>query len=213
VKRLAIATMALYLASHSVCAETIRAEFIEPESNESIAALTMAVPATHESIVRLNFTDVGQDLFGFGPVYEGAFDRSTNLVECVDPCVDLSSIDSDNGLPSVSFFSDDNPPSTPLIDEGVTQSEFSIRFGTNSFDSLTLSALGLRIEVVGNWVVTVPEPNCPREVWCLILSAVAGLIRTRRKKSNAYDFAFDVSSWSEFSNQHGSWCRSGVPRS
>ena len=53
----------------------------EPGEDEVLARLELAqLPANHEDVVSLTFTEAGQALFLLGPVYQGEFDRTANQV-------------------------------------------------------------------------------------------------------------------------------------
>lgn len=59
--------------------------FIEEGSDEVLATLQLSsLPATHNEVVGLTFSSLGQSIFGFGPVYTGTFDGEDGYPAIID---------------------------------------------------------------------------------------------------------------------------------
>lgn len=170
-------------------------DFID-SSNVAIARLTLSdISSDPNDIIMLTFTQAGQDLFGYGPVYEGVFDALSLAEEGGRFILDEdefgrvglggTSLASSVGF-SVSAF-DTNPPTTSLL--GFDANQFGIIAvdevvvgPPQDFIVLTPFPDGRGIESMGQWVL-VPEPDGVN-LSCVILIALIRVFASRELRSS-----------------------------
>ncbi len=156
------------------------AEFREVETLELVAIIELSqLPAIHENVAALTFSQRGEELLGFGSEYHGTFDRSTGVVECRDPCRGFTSVDHDNALPQFAEFIDLDPPTTPFFDD---EFGFSLQFGedpTGVPSHILIGNAESIFRVAGRWtIVSVPEPRM--NLLTVLVSSLLPLARNRR---------------------------------
>lgn len=176
-----------------VCAVPVFAEerflFVADDDNVLATLVLDKLPATYEDIQQLTFSDLGQSIFGFGPIYTGAFDSMTsaNFPQFIaEPPHGLAGIDAD-GVFSISARDFVEIPFSDLA-EIVSMIEFDV--GASSVagpsDTLTMRFLNATgetpvVQKFGTWVRTsvVPEP-CSQSLLILACAATLLLLRTRQ---------------------------------
>lgn len=127
----------------------------EDSTGTVLATLELAsLPATHAEVLELTFTPAGQAIFGFGGTYLGTFDTTDG-----DTPAQLIA-DGIGGLRSttvgaVSFFSDQDPPSSLV----TTPELFSVyATDVSGHDGIVLFGLPESPVSSGDWRA-VPEPS------------------------------------------------------
>ena len=152
-------------------------DFIEDGTSETIATLELAQLSPNvEDILSLSFSEAGQDLFGYGPVYEGTFDgffspedgTRFTLDEDEFGIIGLGGEDAEFALGGGAFDLDPPDTSLPKIDPLLFEIQAFDAVVQGSFDALILRQAGGLEEVgaFGQWVL-VPEPG-GFSVWILI---------------------------------------------
>lgn len=120
-----------------------------------LATLELAsLPATHTEVLGLTFTPAGQAMFGFGETYLGTFDTTggdTPAQMIADGIGGLASTTVD----AVSFFSDQDPPSSLV----TTPELFSVyATDVSGHDGIVLFGVPESPVSTGDWRA-VPEPS------------------------------------------------------
>ena len=133
------------------------------------------MPANHSDVVSLTFSPLGEEVLGFGPVYQGIFDRSDGLfVE--DAIGGLAGEESDEGAP-IAVLRDDDPPqsSNPLLQPTVG---FEM---SASNDLLRVRNATNIVLITGRWQRPVSEPDS--QLPCILGLLLGGFMMRRRRKS------------------------------
>lgn len=155
-------TLAAFVLMTSCCRAAETFDFIS--EGDLLATVTaQQLPATNDDVVSLTFSESGEALFGFGPVYTGDFDRisSDNGERWVSsPDGGLGGFDADN-VRSIAF-GDSNPPEStvfpnPLIDFFLKADEANPDLMGVGFTDPTTNTLEI-FQVEGVFHV-VPEPS------------------------------------------------------
>ena len=133
------------------------------------------MPANHSDVVSLTFSPLGEEVLGFGPVYQGIFDRSDGLfVE--DAIGGLAADENDEGAPVAKLLDDDPPNSSNPLWQPTTTLEV-----VASSDLLRVGSAGRTFLITGRWQRPVPEPDS--QLPCILGLLLGGVMMRRRRKS------------------------------
>lgn len=161
-------------------------EFLELTPEKTVVAtLTLAeLPAEVNDFVSLQFTDRGQELFGFGETYLGEFDALGAFDSFISDRRDfdgqeingLRGAGEDQGATAIDL----DPPPSSLADV-IETSVFRLH-GSAAHDWMSLRYLDVggenRVTVEGHWN-SVPEPN----IGWFPFAIAGGILFFRRRRS------------------------------
>lgn len=159
----------LLLLFPAVAQAQFKFDFIEDRTSETIATLELAQLSSNvEDVLSLSFKEAGQELFGFGPVYEGTFDGffspedGSRFILDKDEfgVVGLGGEDAEFALGAGVFDLDPPASSLPGVDPNLFELNAIDAVVRGSFDSLSIRQIPLDTSVftLGQWVL-VPEPS------------------------------------------------------
>jgi len=153
-------------------------DFVGDDSGEVLATLNLSsLPATHEDIVSLTFSPIGESIFGYASTFPGEFQDSTGRF-ADDGFGGLIGADAlENGEAILGGF---NPPASSLHPSGTARISLLANDQLSSLDAilvLPLSSDDPQIVSSGNWRL-VPEPSSAK----LMLTAVTCGFGLRRHR-------------------------------
>ena len=185
-------TLATFVIVLAMLCSYASAEFVFDlvQDDESVlATLTLAdLSSDPADIVRLEFSETGQELFGFGPIYGGTFDQLSGADDHTRFALEFDGIGLTGRADNLTFVvsaSDSDPPPTSLdispaivtiIATDVIGSPDAIRLGYRDPGLASIQY----VDGFGNWRL-VPEPSTmPGTLICL------GLLPVCRKRTRTH---------------------------
>lgn len=146
------------------------------EDSSVLATLTLEqLSSDPEDVLALTFSEQAQDLFGYGPTYEGTFDSLSLAEDFARLAFEEDGIGL-TGRAAITVFSvsvhDTQPPNTSLADIDASQFDIIAQDVIGSTDAIVLryfdSGTEKSIRATGTWRL-VPEPSATAHLIALAI--------------------------------------------